>query len=371
MARFEITSGIQEKPLRAVFYGPEGIGKSTLAASMPNALFIDVEGGTNQLPVARLPKPTSWTMLMSEVTAVRDGEFPSCGTLVIDTADAAEVLCVRHTCAKYDKKGVEDFGYGKGYTYVEEEYGRLLDLLSEVTERGRNVVVLSHAIMRKFERPDETGAYDRFELKLSKKVAPKVKEWCDMLLFLDYKTFVSTDSNGKAKASGGQRVIRTTHAPTWDAKNRFGLPDELPLDAATSERIAGLMVGGEALPKPEQRPAPVKPAPVAAPEPSPKATTATEPAVTPVARKPEQPAGEAAPNVTAYPDRLSALASLMVADGVSDRELRAAVSTKGYFPFECKVEDYPQEFADWMVSVWGSFMDLVRELRDVPFDTKK
>ena len=370
MARFEVTSGIQKKPLRAVFYGPEGIGKSTLAASMPNVLFIDVEGGTNQLPVARLPKPTSWTMLMGEVAAVRDGEFPSCGTLVIDTADAAEVLCVRHTCAKHDKKGVEDFGYGKGYTYVEEEYGRLLDLLSEVVEHGCNVVMLSHAIMRKFERPDEMGAYDRFELKLSKKVAPKVKEWCDMLLFLDYKTYVTVDENKKAKASGGRRIIRTTHAPTWDAKNRFGLPDELPLDAATAEKIAGLMVGGEELPKPAQKPSPV---PTPTPEPAPEAT---KPVATPVAQTPTEPVSAPvtqtqAPSVMTYPERLSALASLMVADGVSDRELRTAVSTKGYFPFECKVEDYPQEFVDWMVSVWGSFMQLVTELREVPFDAKK
>ena len=361
MAKYEITSGIQKKPLRAVFYGPEGIGKSTLAASMPNALFIDVEGGTNQLPVARLPKPTSWTMLMGEVTSVRDGEFPSCETLVIDTADAAEVLCIRHVCAKYDKKGVEDFGYGKGYTYVEEEYGRLLDLLSEVVEHGRNVVMLSHAIMRKFERPDEMGAYDRFELKLSKKAAPKVKEWCDMLLFLDYKTFVTVGEDKKAKASGGRRIIRTTHAPTWDAKNRFGLPDELPLDASTAEKIAGLMVGGEELPKPEQKTAPM-PTPVQAPAPTPEPVPATEA---------KQPVAAQAPKVTAYPERLSALASLMVTDGVSDRELRTAVSTKGYFPFECKVEDYPQEFVDWMVSVWGSFMQLVHELREVPFDAKK
>lgn len=365
MSRFEITSGIQKKPLRAVFYGPEGIGKSTLAASMPNAVFIDVEDGTNQLPVARLPKPTSWTMLMNEVTAVRDGEIPSCGTLVIDTADAAEVLCVRHVCAKFDKKGVEDFGYGKGYTYVEEEYGRLLDLLSEVVEHGHNVVMLSHAIMRKFERPDETGAYDRFELKLSKKVAPKVKEWCDMLLFLDYKTYVTIGENKKAKASGGSRVIKTTHSPVYDAKNRFGLPDEMPLDAATSERVAGLMVGGEALPRPERAPAPIPvPEPVAAaPTPAPAPAPTPEPA--------PAPAAPATPGVTAYPERLSALASLMTSDGVTDNELRTAVSTKGYFPYECKVEDYPQEFVDWMVSVWGSFMQLVSELRDVPFDAKK
>ena len=350
MPKYDLTCGVQRTALRVVAYGPEGIGKSTFAAQMPGAVYIDVEGGTNQLPVARLPKPTSWTMIMEEVRTVRDGGVPECQTLVVDTADAAEVLCVRHVCAENGMKGLEEFGYGKGYTYAEEEFGRLLDLLTEVTERGRNVVMLSHAIMRKFERPDETGAYDRFELKLSKKVAPKVKEWCDMLLFLDYKTFVSTDSSGKAKASGGERVIRTTHNPSWDAKNRFGLPDCMKLDMSTVESIAGLMVGGEMLPEPEMTPVAIPEVPASAPQARPSTDQGHGPK---------------------YPERLSALAQLMAANDVTDEELRSAVATKGYFPYECRVEDYPQEFADWLVTVWGSFMELVSELRAVPFDAHK
>lgn len=44
--------------------------------------------------------------------------------------------------------------------------------------------------MRKFEQPDEIGSYDRWEMKLTKNVAPLVKEWADMVLFANYKTFV-------------------------------------------------------------------------------------------------------------------------------------------------------------------------------------
>src|SRR5690625_3601300 len=53
-----------------------------------------------------------------------------------------------------------------------------------------------------------------------------------MVLFLNYKTYsVATDQSGKKfKAQGGERVMYTTHHPAWDAKNRYGLPDELPLD---------------------------------------------------------------------------------------------------------------------------------------------
>ena len=84
--------------------------------------------------------------------------------------------------------------------------------------------------MRKLELPDEMGAYDRWEMKLSKQVAPLLKEWCDILLFLNYQTFVVTTENKSQKAQGGKRVMYTSHHPCWDAKNRHGLPDVLDLD---------------------------------------------------------------------------------------------------------------------------------------------
>ena len=80
------------------------------------------------------------------------------------------------------------------------------------------------------------GAYDRYQLKLGKKTssqtAPLVKEWADMVLFMNYKTFsVATDDKGKKhKGQGGVRTIYANHHPAWDAKNRHGLPDEFPMD---------------------------------------------------------------------------------------------------------------------------------------------
>ena len=64
------------------------------------------------------------------------------------------------------------------------------------------VVLTAHAIIRKFEQPNEMGAYDRYELKLGKKTtaqtAPITKEWADMVLFANYKTFsVAVDDKGK------------------------------------------------------------------------------------------------------------------------------------------------------------------------------
>lgn len=367
MAKYDLTVGVQKKALRVVVYGVAGIGKTTLSAEFPNPVFIDVEDGSNQLPVARMPRPTSWEMLLDEVREVRAGNV-SCSTLVIDTADAAEELCVRAILAEKDWDGIESPGYGKGYTYLAERYGKLLDLLGEVVDGGRNVVMVSHAMARKFERPDETGAYDRFELKLSKKVSPMLKEWSDMLLFLDYKIYVEEVAKNKAKASGGKRIIRTTHHPCWDAKNRFGLPDEMPLSYDGLAACVPDMVGSAYASK-----APVKDAP--APPSNPTLDEIDER----IARmdadlskaKPQEPKpsvssskeGDADPR-DAYPERMRALADLMRADNISDEELRHAMADKGYVTLDTPVSSYQQRLVDGVVASWANF---VKYVRDIPF----
>ena len=49
---------------KIIVYGPEGIGKSTFAARFPDPVFIDTEGSTKDMDVARLPEPSSWTMIL-------------------------------------------------------------------------------------------------------------------------------------------------------------------------------------------------------------------------------------------------------------------------------------------------------------------
>lgn len=237
----KITKGKRARAQKVVIYGTEGIGKSSLASQFPEPLFIDTEGSTDNMDVARLDKPTSWIMLNNQIAFIKANPTV-CKTLVIDTIDWAESLCVDNLCAMHGKKGIEDFGYGNGYVYAKEEMGRFLNKLQDLIEIGINVVLTAHAQIRKFELPDEMGSYDKYELKLGKKTssqtAPLVKEWADMVLFCNYKTYLITqEGSTKKKAQGSQRVMYTEHAAAWDAKNRHGLPSELPLDYASIAHI--------------------------------------------------------------------------------------------------------------------------------------
>lgn len=223
-----ITKGKKLSAQKVVIYGVEGIGKSTFAAQFPDPLFSDTEGSTNALDVSRFDAPNVWEDLIDQAKYVKTHQ--PCSTYVVDSIDWAEKLCMEALCKTSAKKSIEDFGYGKGYTLLAEEIARYLNLLQDIVDNGINVVLVAHSIIRKIERPDDENSFDRYELKLQKKTAPLVKEWCDMLLFCNYQTYTQKDSNGKVKAQGKARMMFTSYNPVWDAKNRHGLPDELPFE---------------------------------------------------------------------------------------------------------------------------------------------
>ena len=224
-----IRKGPQARSIRCVIYGPEGIGKSTLASQFPDAVFIDFEQGTDTMDVARFENPTHFDGLILLLKSIAQEDV--CKTVVLDTADKLESLITDHLCEVNDWKNIEDPGYGKGYTYLAQKWLEVLKACDEVIDSGKNIVIVAHAAMRKFEQPDEMGAYDRWELKLSKKTAPLIKEWADMVLFMNYKNNIVEDPKTKSKkAVGGKRIMYATHSPTYDAKNRFGLPDSMDAD---------------------------------------------------------------------------------------------------------------------------------------------
>lgn len=216
------------RPQKAVIYGPEGVGKSTFASLTPAPVYLDTEGGTHHLDVIRLDAVSSWDEITASVGQLAKAEHPF-KSLIIDTADWLEKRLSEHLCRKANKDSIEDFGYGKGWVLLTEEFARFLNSLDALLARGMNVVFLAHSTVKKFEAPDQAGSYDRFELKLSKQVAPLLKEWADVVLFANYVTRIAEKDSGKTRGVGGkERVLYATHTAAYDAKNRHGLPDKLP-----------------------------------------------------------------------------------------------------------------------------------------------
>lgn len=221
------TRGKLDTPQRVLAYGPGGVGKSTFASGAPSPLFIGAEDGTAQLDVARV-EPQTWEDIFALVAELASSKHDY-RTVVLDTADWAEPLCWSYVCGQAGKKDIEAFGYGKGYVAALDEWRRLLSWLDRLrAKRGMGVVLLAHSKIHSFKNP-EGEDFDRYTLKLHDRAAGLLIEWSDAVLFCQYETFTH-DKNGRTKGiDSGARIMHTVRRAAFDAKNRYGLPEQLPL----------------------------------------------------------------------------------------------------------------------------------------------
>ena len=226
----KIQRGKLVRPLRIVLYGVEGVGKSTFGSQAPRPVFLCAEDGTAQLDVDRLPQPKDWAEVMALLGALAAEEH-AYNTLVVDTLDWLEPLVWAAVCKKASKSDIEAFGYGKGYVAALDEWRVFLARL-EALQRAKSmhVVLLAHASPKPHKDPSIEQEYKRWALKLHASAAGLLSEWADAVLFAVHESFTAK-SDGKVRGvSTGERVLKTTWTAAHHAKNRFGLPETLPLD---------------------------------------------------------------------------------------------------------------------------------------------
>ena len=168
------------------------------------------------------------------------------------------------------------------------------------------------------------------------------------------------DKDGKKfKAQGGDRVMYTTHHPCWDAKNRDGLPSEMPFEYSG---IAHLF----AYTQPAEMPKPVPAPTVQTAQPTQTAQTATQ--------KSDEPLTDlsgfedVAPPIVIPEGIPKALADLMRANNVSESDIRLVVSQRNYFPYDTPITNYPDDFVQGcLIGAWEQMLPLIRENQKVPF----
>lgn len=228
----DLIIGKQNGPRRMMLYGTAGIGKSTFAAMSDRPVFIQTEDGLSDIDCAKFPLANSLGQVTDAIAALyqEDHEYK---TVVVDSLDWLERLIWAEVCSNRSAKSIEDIGYGKGYMFAISHWRDVLDGLTALrNERGMSVILLAHSKIERFENP-ETEGYDRYIPRTHKTATAIVSEWCDEVLFASYKVFAKISETSKAKGIGsGERVIRTAEMPAFFAKNRLGLPLEIPLSYA-------------------------------------------------------------------------------------------------------------------------------------------
>lgn len=222
------------RPPRAVVYGTHGVGKSSFAAQAPKPVFIQTEEGLDALDVTAFPLARTYEEVMEAIQSLYSEEHDF-QTVVLDSADWLEKLIFKQVAVNNKVANIEDIGYGKGYGFAVDLWHNIMegfDLLRN--EKNMGVIMLAHTQVKRYDDP-LTDSYDRYMLDLHKGGASIISEWCDLLMFANYRVSTVKSDLGfnqkKTRAVGvGERVLYTQERPGWVAKSRWPLPDTLPLD---------------------------------------------------------------------------------------------------------------------------------------------
>lgn len=232
MSLASVTQGTIDNPPRILLYGQPGVGKSTLACSIPGAIVVPGEDGTERINTARFPKPETWADVRESVTELTESQHDY-RAAVFDTLDGLEPLVFADVCAEAKTDSIEKAfgGYYKGYTRAVEKWRELLAMLERLrAKRGMAIVFVAHSAVKTFHNP-EGSDYDRYIPKMNEKAWGVFFEWCDAVVFAQYETLsLGSDPDEKSKAvSTGSRVLRTARRASWEAKNRYGFPESIPM----------------------------------------------------------------------------------------------------------------------------------------------
>lgn len=230
-----ITAGPRQQPPRLFLYGPHGVGKTTFGCSAPAPIVIQTEDGLGTLETPAFPLAMTCDDVIEAIYSLYQEEH-GFKTVVLDSADWLDNLIQRQVRETHDEKAL---AYGKDALLVAERWREVLDGFNALrTDKAMTVILLAHCEVKRFDPPDG-DSYERYQPKLLGRSSALVQEWADAVLFVNFKTLVKDEVVGKNKDAKvkkplptNERILHTGERPAYLAKNRYGLPHELPMDWA-------------------------------------------------------------------------------------------------------------------------------------------
>lgn len=235
MSLLDTISKPEDRPVLVTILGDAGLGKTSLAATFPNPIFIRAEDGLQAIPLESrpnaFPELTCVDDLWSQFTALikEDHDYK---TVVIDSVTALERLFIDNIVDNDPKKpkSINQAlgGYGNGTLAVGALHGRVRKACGILNKKGMHVVFIAHADTETIDLPDGEP-YTRYSLRLAKKsVAPYVDD-VDLVGFIKLTTFLTGDGDKKKAISDGTRVLSVTATAANVSKNRYGITKDLPV----------------------------------------------------------------------------------------------------------------------------------------------
>jgi len=232
-----IQKGGASKPPVITIHGTPGIGKTTFAAAAPAPIFIRTEDGLGSLGPDAFPVATTWGDVLGALGALYQ-EQHDYSTVVIDSLSALEPLIWKQVAQDHNQDSIEGLGFGKGYVMALDYWAQFLQGMTALRDdKGLTPVLIAHSDVTRFDSP-EVEPFDRFQIKLHKRAFQLLYERADVIGFANWRTHVVKAEVGfNQKVSRGvgtgERLLHLVEKPAYIAKNRYGLPDTMPLSWQT------------------------------------------------------------------------------------------------------------------------------------------
>lgn len=221
----KVITGKQKVAPKVMLYGLASGGKSTLASTLPDALFLDIEGGLSFLDVARVPIATA-DDLMNALLEIYKAPKQEYKYIIIDSVDWLIRLFVAKVSGSGQGRTLEQMmesatltlnkaqgGYGNGKlcleNYVRDVFIRFLNLLNR---KGYGVILIAHA--------DRKTLLDADGINIER-LAPKMdlNSMSTLIEFVDSLFYIKRDEDGIHRL-----IVNPTDVIT--AKNRIGIKED-------------------------------------------------------------------------------------------------------------------------------------------------
>ena len=214
-------------------HGGEGIGKTTFASGFPAPLALLIEHGLPRgVAVDAVKDVASFAAVMAALRDVYTNPL-NYKSLLIDTVDALEALLLQDLCIRNNWKTIETPSYGKGWVAADDEWRRFIRALTSIRDRhGMTIIMTCHSTIERVDDP-RVPTYTAYLPRLHKRARGLVMDACDAVFFLANDLHTVTDGDGFRErtraASSAQRFLFTEGRPAFAAKNRFGMPEKIPI----------------------------------------------------------------------------------------------------------------------------------------------
>jgi hypothetical protein len=237
-----------------LIYGTAGMGKTSLALQAPDAVYIQIapEKPPADVDPIGFGELTEYNQIVEALSALYTEDHAH-KTLIIDSIDALEPLVWRETCLRNQWRDIEAPGYGKGYLAADHVWREIItgcDALRR--DRGMAVIWLALASAENHEEPGTTP-YKRYQMKVHKRAEGLLTQAADAVLFINTKVVIKESEAGFGKKAthaegGGTRWLFTDGRPAYVAKNRYNLPDAIPLPKGQAWQALAQYLPGAAAP---------------------------------------------------------------------------------------------------------------------------